>query len=295
MALVVNNATVATGMSPVVERALYADAVLMDGVTFTSKFSIGNVGQIQVVKYNPDGTVQPTTPGSDFNDSAYTNNVIDINCNNGFQKSQKVPQYYVNTMPVSLLIEETWNLTESVRIGRQKTALANLVHEGTATSGAVVTASNIKDIILNQRAVLREKNCTPDVIICSVAVYTEMLKYAGTEFIPQTNESIVSTGRVGKWMGILWVECSQLDGASTYKYIDQSGTVQTQSMANVDFILYDHEAFSIIDRLNLLRIIDSEHFSGSKIQQELASGFKVTNPGCVTVYKHTTASNGASG
>ena len=38
MALVVNGATVATAMSPIVEAGLYADEIFKDGQTFTISF-----------------------------------------------------------------------------------------------------------------------------------------------------------------------------------------------------------------------------------------------------------------
>lgn len=86
MALVIGgNATVATGMSPIVEAGLYADAIFIDGVTFTSKYNVGSAGQIQVEVYNGGRGSKPAQPGSDFTDRAYSNTVVDININNSFR------------------------------------------------------------------------------------------------------------------------------------------------------------------------------------------------------------------
>ena len=52
-----------------------------------------------------------------------------------------------------------------------------------------------------------------------------------------------------------------------------------------DFIMYDFMAYSLIDRLDALRIKESEQFVGSKVQEEICSGFKVTNKDCVIVKK----------
>ena len=152
MALVVGQATVATGMSPVVEGGLYADEIFQDGVTFTSEHDIGNAGQIQVEVYSPDNSIEPKTPGADFTNSEYANTVIDINTNNSFQKSQKVPAYVQATMPTSVLLNKTWAVTEDIRIARQKTGLAVLATEGTASADTdAITSANVKGLILIHR------------------------------------------------------------------------------------------------------------------------------------------------
>ena len=287
MALVVGSAGVASGMSPVVEQALYADEVFVDGISFTSKHEVGNAGQIQVVKYAADDSIEPTAPGSNFSDDAYANNVLDINCNNAFQKSVKVPAYYEATMPVDVRADRTWDVTRAVGVGRQKAAIANLVKNGTnAADTTAVTKSNVKDLVINGRQALIKKNAKPNVIIASPEVYGCMLKAAGTEYTPMFNDEVIRMGRVGSYMGIVWFESSLLDGTSSYKYLKADGTAETVDCSKVDYILYDGNAFSIIDKLVALRVIDSELFMGSKIQEEIDTGFLVTNADCVLVKKN---------
>lgn len=284
MALIVGNATVATGMSPVVEEALYADEVFIDGVTFTSKHEVGNAGQIQVVKYAADNSIEPKAPGSNFSDTDYANNVVDINCNNAFQQSVKVPAFYEATMPIDVRADRTWNVTRAVALGRQKAGIAVLVKQGTdAADTTAVTKSNIKDLIVNGRQTLIKKNAKPNVVIASPEVYGAMLKAAGTEYTPAFNDRVALEGRVGTFMGILWFESSLLDGTSSYKYLKADGTAETVDISKVDYILYDGNALSIIDKLVALRVIDSELFMGSKIQEEIDTGFLVTNSDCVLV------------
>lgn len=286
MALVVGNGSVATGMSPIVEQGLYADEIFRDGVSFTSDYTIGNAGQIQVEKYSPDNSIEPKTPGSNFTNSEYTNTVVDINTNNSFQKSQKVPAYYEASMPTNVLMNSTWKVTEDVRIARQKSGLAVLVDEGT-TSAVTSAISDIKADILASRATLRTKHARPDVCICSVSVYTEMLKAAGNDYTPVINDDVVTYGRVGYWMGILFVEATLLDASSTYKYMQANGTAKSVDISDVQYILYDHRGYSIIDRLTLLRVKDSEQFAGSLVQEEVDTGFKVTNADTVLVRKNS--------
>ena len=285
MALVINGATVATAMSPIVEAGLYADEIFIEGKTFTSQYDVDSAGQIQVEKYSPDMEVKAKVPGSNFSDKDYKNTVININCNNAFQYSQKVPAYFEATMPTSVKMNQTLRTTENVRIGRQKAGLAALVHGGTAsTNNEAITETNFKEEFLKDRKILVDKFAKPNVAITSTEVYNIMLKLAGTEFTPSTNENVVTTGQVGYWMGILWIEAPLLGGSLSF--LNESGTEETVDTANIDYILYDYKAYSIIDKLTMLRVIDSEDFAGSKIQEEIDTGFKVTNTDCVLVRKH---------
>ena len=87
MALIVGSATVATGMSPIVEGALYADQIFIDGVSFTSKYDIGSAGQIQVEKYSTDSSIEAKVPGSNFTDTEICKHCNhNINCNNSFPR-----------------------------------------------------------------------------------------------------------------------------------------------------------------------------------------------------------------
>ena len=239
MALVVNGATVATAMSPIVEAGLYADEIFIDGKTFTSQYDVDSAGQIQVEKYSPDMEVKAKVPGSNFSDKDYKNTVISINCNNAFQYSQKVPAYFEATMPTSVKMNQTLRTTENVRIGRQKAGLAALVHGGTAsTNNVAITETNFKEEFLKDRKILVDKFAKPNVAITSTEVYNIMLKLAGTEFTPSTNENVVTTGQVGYWMGILWIEAPLLGGSLSF--LNESGAEETVDTANIDYILYDY-------------------------------------------------------
>lgn len=286
MALVIGgNATVATGMSPIVEAGLYADAIFIDGVTFTSKYNVGSAGQIQVEVYNGGRGSKPAHPGSDFTDRAYSNTVVDININNSFQDSVKVPNYFEATMPTNVLMNKTLEVTQKVGTGRQESALAALVHQGTVSANKeALTVDNIKDAVLAERKILRKKHAKPNVVIASVDTYSLMLGVAGKEYTPLYNDDVIRQGKVGLWLGMLWIEADLLDGsAADYQYLDASGVAKVVDTSKVGFIMYDANAYSIIDRLDTLRVKESENFSGSKVQEELVSGFKVTNANCVSV------------
>lgn len=288
MALVIGgNATVATGMSPIVEAGLYADAIFIDGVTFTSQYNIGSAGQIQVEKYAGGRGVKPGQAGGDFTDRNYTNTVVDINVNNSFKDSVKVPAYFEATMPTSVLMNKTLEVTQKTGTGRQESALAALVDQGTASADTdELTVDNIKSKVITSRSELRKKHAKPNVVIASVDTYALMLEAAGKDFTPMYNDDVIRQGKVGLWLGMLWVEADLLDGStSDYQYLNDSGVATTVDTSDVDFIMYDFMAFSLIDRLDGLRVKESEQFFGSKVQEEIVSGFKVTNAACVSVKK----------
>lgn len=286
MALVIgSNATVATGMSPIVESGLYADQIFIDGVSFTSKYNIGNAGQIQVEKYAGGTGVAPKTPGSNFTPRDYTNTVVNININNGFSDSVKVPMYFKDTLPTDRLMDRTLDVTQRVATGRQQSALAALLKQGSVYSdGSDVTVDNIKSTILNVRADLRKNHAKPNVVLASVDTYSKMLAVAGKDFSPMYNEDVVRTGKVGMWMGMFWIEADLLDGtSSSISYINEAGALVSVTVNDIDFIMYDFNAFSIIDRLDVLRVVEPTNFVGSEVQAEIASGFLVTNPDCVAI------------
>ena len=189
-------------------------------------------------------------------------------------------------MPTSVLLNKTWAVTEDIRIARQKTGLAVLATEGTASSDTdAITSANIKEKVLALRKDLRKKHARPDVVIASVDRYSAMLEIAGEGYTPITNESVVATGRVGYWMGMFWVESTLLGGS--FKYNNASGVAQTVDTSKVELIMYDHMAFSIIDKLVMLGTIDNPNAAGSLVQEEIDSGFKVTNSACVAVKKNS--------
>lgn len=277
MALVIGGAaTVATGMSPIVDAALAADDIFIDGLSYSSEHEIGNAGQIQVVCGSVDA-IDPTVPGADFSHNAYANTVKDINCNNSFKDSVKVPAYFEASMPVDVLMSKTLQVTESCRVGRQKAILAALCYGLTEDQKAAVTGVVDTDI-MTARAALRKKNAKPNVVIADVDTYSAMLATAGTKYVPYKNEEIVTTGRIGFYLGMLWIECPLMgESGQAVKFYDASGTLRTVDVSAVKFIMYQADKLAVVDRLDGLRIKESENFFGSLVQEELVTGILVKN------------------
>ena len=58
---------------------------------------------------------------------------------------------------------------------------------------------------------------------------------------------------------------------------------------DVELVMYQYDTFHVVDNLSMMRIKDSELFTGVKAQNEINTGFRVTNADKVVVKKKVTA------
>jgi hypothetical protein len=178
---------------------------------------------------------------------------------------------------------------ESTRESAQSSALACLYTEGTVLADTTApTAENTKQLLINARKEISKKKGTANVVLCSPDFYATVLMSAGKDFTPETNERIVTTGQVGRWMGMTFFEGNDFSNGDAV-YRDHSGTVKTvtsSNLATVDFVMYDARVLSYVQLLNMMRLKDSELFNGVLAQTEMVAGFRVTTPECVAVKKH---------
>ena len=114
-----------------------------------------------------------------------------------------------------------------------------------------------------------------------------MLEHAGDKFTPVKNDEIVRTAQVGYYMGMLWVECNMLDLTSAAKYYDYTGTLQTENLTDIDYIMYDWRGLHIVDLLDMARLKDSENFNGTLAQVEIVSGYRLGDKNYAVIKKHT--------
>lgn len=272
--------------SRLLEPNLFADSFLSPGITYTDQYEEGAAGGIYVHKLNT-AAVEPGTPGRDFTDEAVADTLIPILLNNNYQKSKKI--YGVQAAAVSFPVaDEALSLaTAEVKEGRQLSALACLVQEGTADSDAT-DITDATGAFLASREIITTAKGKSNVVLCHPEYFTMMLKEAGSKFAPVRNDRIAETGSIGTYMGHLFIECPQL-AATQGKYYDSTGTLKTVSFSKVQYIVYNYMTLSIIDNLEAMRIVDSENFVGSKAQVEMNTGFKVTNSKLAVVRKKTGA------
>ena len=272
--------------SRLLEPNLFADSFLSPGITYTDQYEEGAAGGIYVHKLNTTA-VEPGTPGRDFSDEALADELIPILLNNNYQKSKKIYGVQANAVSFAAADEALSLATAEVKEGRQLSALACLVQEGTADADAT-DITDATGAFLASREVITTAKGKSNVVLCHPEYFTMMLKEAGGKFTPVRNDRIAETGSIGTYMGHLFVECPQL-AATQGKYYNSAGTLKTVSFDKVQYIVYNYMALSIIDNLEAMRIVDSENFVGSKAQVEMNTGFKVTNSKMAVVRKKTGA------
>lgn len=211
--------------------------------------------------------------------------------NNNFQKSKKIYGVQAAAVSIALGNEQLQIATSEVGEGWSQSGLACLIKEGTAASDtSAITKANVKSKILAARTEVVKAKGKADVVLCTPELFSIILEASGSEFTPEINNYMNATGQVGKWLGFTFVECTGLaEGTYTPEYYDYSGTKQTvaiEDLAKVDFIMYNHEAFSIVPNFEVARIVDSENFAGSKAQVEMNCGYRVTSAAQVLVRSH---------
>lgn len=276
--------------SAIVEPNLYFDAIFQPGRTYTDEHQgDASSGLVKVYKINADGIQDPQMPAGDFSHEKAENDLIDLRLNNSQRKSKKIYKVQANAVPYDMAEIHLSAAVSDCKEGWQASGLACLAHEGTVlTDTDAITVKNIKTKIIAARKAARKGKAVPNVVLASVDAYSTMLEAAGDQYTPVTNDNMVETGQVGKWLGMLWVECNEmiLEGA---KYYDFAGNLQTEDLSAIDFIMYDFRAFSIVDNLEEIRIIDSENFVGSLAQVEINTGYRVTTKEKVVIKKTASA------
>ena len=284
MSIQYNTLNVDERYSAILEPNLYFNPVMVPGVTFTDKYQTGPAGQIYVHKLNT-AAVAPGTPGRDFTDTVASDTLIPIQMNNNFQSSKKI--YGVQAAAVQFAAGNEFLSTaiQEVREGWMQSALACLVQEGkAATATAAITADTVKSDIIATRTEIVKGKGRANVVMCSPDFYGLVLQAAGKDFTPVLNDRIAQSGNVGQWLGMMFVEANGLTGTGL-KYYDSTGTLKTVDVSKTNYIMYYHEALSIISNFEVARIVDSENFAGSKAQVEMNTGYKVTNNALVYVRK----------
>lgn len=282
--------------SSIVEPNLYGDAVLQPKKTYNDVHQgDAKSGLVKVYKTVRDDSADPGQPAGDFEHENAANTLIDIRLNNAFRRSKKIYQVTANAVSYSLGEETLSTAVKDNQEDWQYAGLACLTHEGTIKKlSAQVTADNIKKVVITARKALRKKHARPDTVIASVDLYSTMLEAAGKDYTPSQNENTLTTGRVGTWLGMTWYEGDLLDKAAA-KYYDHAGTLQTEDLTQVELIMYDHLAYHIVDNLHALRIVDATDFTGSYAQNEINTGYRVSNPDMVMVLKKADADCTLSG
>lgn len=292
MAIQYNDQHVDEKYKPTLIANLFYKTFLIPGVTYQDVQSDNNGGWFWH-KLASTGAAEPGTPGRDFVDEATSDNLIQCVYNNNYQKSKKIYGVIASAVAFPLAEEQMALATQEVTEGRNLSALACLITEGTASAstGEITNDNFLSEIIGVRKEVVKNKG-TADIVLCSPDFFGTMLEFAGQKYIPSTNEQLLAAaagGQVGNFLGMTWMEHNAFAHTGNITYYDYTGTkksVTPAELAKVDFIMYDHNSLGLGDNFVQARLRDSEMFSGSKAQVEENTGMRVLNPTMIRIRKH---------
>jgi len=281
MAILYGNQNVDERYSPIVEPNLYTDDILIPNVTFTAKYSLGPAGQIFVHKLDKK-SVKVGTPGRDFSDVAADDTLIPIALNNNYQQSRKMYGVQANAVAFDMGEEYLSDAIRTVREARRYSALACMAKEGTASNNVTAsTADTVVNNLLALRKQIKDNHGEANFALVNTTDYAFLLQNVG---IREVYDPAVRTAELLKRFGLTIIECNGFD-ESEAEYYNSSGNKVTVDLTGVEMIVGYNEAFSLVDNLEVMRIVDSELFAGSKAQVEINSGMKVTSPDQIIVKK----------
>ena len=277
---------------PIILPNLFYRTWLVPGVTYQDVSSDAN-GAWFWHKLTSTGAPEPGVPGRDFVDEKAADTLVQATFNNNFQRSKKIYAVQAAAVAMPVANEHLGLAINEVAEGKNLSGLACLITEGTVSeTTTAITKSNFEDQVLAERQKVVENKGTADTVLCSPAFFASMLGWAGTKYTPSTNEKLLAAaagGQVGSYLGMNWIEVNAFAHKADIKYYDYSGTLKTVTaadLANVDFIMYDHNAFGVGDNFTMARLRDSENFAGTKAQAEDNTAFRVLEPGAVRIRKH---------
>lgn len=295
MAIKYGNLHVDEKYKPVILPNLFYRTWMVPGVTFQDVSSDSN-GAWFWHKLTSTGAAEPGTPGRDFTDEAAADTLVQATFNNNFQRSKKIYGVQAAAVAIPVANEHLALAINEVAEGKNLSGLACLITEGTASATTTaITKSNFDDMVLAERQAIVEAKGTADTVLCSPKFFAAMLGWAGTKYVPSTNEKLIAAaagGQVGSYLGMNWIEVNGFAHNKDIKYYDYSGTQKTVTAANlalVDFIMYDHNAFGAGDNFTMARLRDSERFAGTLAQTEDNAALRVLESNVVRVRKHASA------
>lgn len=274
--------------SAIVAPNFYFDSVFQPGLTYNDQFQgeATGAGAVQVFRLAAKSAKDPKKPASDFEHSKAGNELIPILLNNSQQESTKIYNVQAESVPFDMADTHLSQSTLVCREGWQMSGLACLAHEGSVMEDTdEITSANIISKVIAGRKTIRKKKASANVVMASVEAYSTMLEVAGDKFTPVKNDEIIRTGQMGYYLGMLWVECNMLDLSTAAKYYDYTGTLQTEDLSQIEYIMYDWRGLHIVDLLDMARLKDSENFNGTLAQVEVVSGYRLGDENYAVIKK----------
>ena len=289
--------TVDTVFSKVLVNNLFKDNTFKPGVTFTDKYNERG-GQIYARRIGKTAATVKTATSSGGLDLTHTetaDSLILIQKNDAISRSEKCYELVETLRASGRSVDKVAEVIAEFQEGLQIQWMSYLLAAPVAASGVGVggatrsanttadtTLSTLISSILADRQQIRVNGGNADVLIISPAMESLFLANAytsGNAFIPETNEEILKTGKIGRLYGMN-VFTSNLIGDGTPSTIPVAGNApaNTGDAANCEYIIYDHDAFAIAADILGLRMVNAIDFIGSYAQVEAVCGGGITNP-----------------
>ena len=302
-----NSETVDTTFSPVLVKNLFKDNTFIPGVTFTDKYN-ERAGQIYARRLGKTAATSKdatTSGGLDLTHTETADSLVLIQKKDAISRSEKcydlVEKLRMSGKSVDKIAEVSEEFKEGLQIKWMSYLLAPTVSaSGVGVGGATRSSNTTADTqlgtliasILADRQQIRVNGGVADVLIISPEMETLFLSNAyksGNAFVPETNEEILKTGKIGRLYGMN-VFTSNLIGAGTPSVLPVAGNAPANSgdAANCEYIIYDHDAFAIATDIEGLRLVNAIDFMGSYAQVQGITGGGVTNP-ALAIAKITSA------
>lgn len=276
--------TVDTAFTPLLEPNLWAAKNFQDGLTFSSKYEVNEAGQIAVRKLGNPASAN-TSQSLEFTHTSTADSLIDINFDVNIRRSEKVFELVDQARVSGKGAAKMDVVLESAGEEFQETAIQKLAEQATAATITTVVDDSTytaKQAIIDVRKQLRGNKAKADVVMASVDFYAFLLAFAGKEYTPNSNDEVLRTGALGTMYGARVYENEFLGD------LEDTGGAGVDE--DIDFIMYDHDAYSILSRLIGLRLMPAIDFVGSYAQYHSVHAFKVSNGS--RVYKKLSVASG---
>lgn len=292
-----NTETVDTVFSKILVANLFKDTTFKPGITFTNKYN-ERAGQIYARRLGKTAaTVKTATSagGLDLTHTETADSLVLIQKNDAVSRSEKCYDLVENLRNSGKTVDKASEVvaefqeafqTQCMKYLLNTTVAASKVGVGGATRSASTTAdtalATLISSILADRQQIRVNGGTADTIIISPAMETLFLANAytsGNAFIPETNESLIKDGKIGRLYGMN-VFTSNLIGGGTPSVLPVAGNApaNTGDALNCEYIIYDHETFAVAADFEGMRFVNAIDFIGSYAQIQAVMGGGVVNP-----------------
>ena len=289
--------TVDTVFSKILVKNLFKDETFVAGKTFTDKYNERG-GQIYARRLGKQSATLKDATASGGLDLVHTetaDSLVLIQKKDAISRSEKCYDLVENLRASGKSVDKVAEVVEEFKEGLQiqymKYLLADPVTSGgvllggatrSSSTTASTTLAGLLADILADREQIRVNGGVADVIIIAPEMETLFLANAytaGNAFLPETNEEVLKTGKIGRLYG-MDVYTSNLIGGGTPSVLPVAGNAPANANASAkcEYIIYDHDTFAIACDIVGLRMVNAIDFFGSYAQIEAVVGGGVVNP-----------------